>query len=460
MSVAMLTLGCSQVHQAKGADKRLAALEQRVERLAELENLLQELDAAEQAAMERGWATAQSAPTLPPMGRQVELPGTVMTGDGMEMMSMGGHLQPEPSLGMLFASRDASPVGASAGTGMPPLSHELLEPQDGLVQEDDSEHPKPLPSLLRRMSNKPPANGNLSVRPLSPGAIRRAVKEEIDQIFVSMGQRPTMSSAHSHATAHDQYGVSTPHTMLRGQNSGMNPAMFREESLSLHPTFAHSDTSYSGFDVDGAMDGTQHGTTQSVARGNSDVGQKEHNAAGVVHSKVASVRSATVLPNDIKTLNEADFKDGLSVPVPPEDGVTVLPIDGSKAIQPGDKPIVQAGARTLMEAVPFSCSFLFGGFSRENAFRRLCFWIYRNPVFSAIFQLTNLANATLLTMYPEWFGTNVVTLDNPTMEVNVTEDTLRIVKYFDMACVGILFLEVLVGIIALGFFRHSSCWLR
>lgn len=459
--VAMLTLWGSQVQQAKGADKRLVALEQRVERLAELENLLQELDAAEQAAMERGWATAQSAPTLP-LGRQVDLPGTVMTGEHMDMMSTAGSPPAQTSMNLMFASRDATPVGGAATLGTMPSSHEGYGFQ-GLAQEDEGEHPKPLPSLIWRKSSKPAdggghhhhlsqhaehlmgAIGGASAVALSSGDVRRAVKEEIDQIFMSMGQRPFASSA-AYPSAHDY-------------NSVYQTGMPRGENSILQPDVMHADT---GMSYHGSMvDGTMHGSTPPFPRGDVNMWRMEppSEPPQSVHSKAANARTPGP-PDNFIMLNEADFKSGLSVSIPPEDSGQVPPIDGSKAVQEGDKPIVQAGARTLLEAVPFSCSFLFGGLSRENSFRRLCFWIYRNPVCSAFFQLTNLANASLLTMYPEWFGTNVMTLDNHTMEVDASKDLLRIVKFFDLACVGVLFLEVLVGITALGFFKQSSCWLR
>eukprot|EP00282_Hemiselmis_andersenii_P017336 CAMPEP_0114169910 /NCGR_PEP_ID=MMETSP0043_2-20121206/33837_1 /TAXON_ID=464988 /ORGANISM="Hemiselmis andersenii, Strain CCMP644" /LENGTH=147 /DNA_ID=CAMNT_0001267437 /DNA_START=20 /DNA_END=460 /DNA_ORIENTATION=- len=67
--------------EAVQAEMRLAALEERVGRLAELEGMLRDLDAADQAATDHGWRG--SAPTSPshrnslsPRGRQpLLLPG-------------------------------------------------------------------------------------------------------------------------------------------------------------------------------------------------------------------------------------------------------------------------------------------------------------------------------------------------------------------------------------------------
>lgn len=116
--------------------------------------------------------------------------------------------------------------------------------------------------------------------------------------------------------------------------------------------------------------------------------------------------------------------------------------------------------RTLLEAVPISCQLLFGGLSRQNWLRMLCFSILKNPLWSVFFQVVNLANSAYIVVSPEIFGTSIdnpeqATLASPEEDSRGVLLLRRSAQAFDLFCVSVLVMEIAVGILALGFVRHK-----
>lgn len=105
--------------------------------------------------------------------------------------------------------------------------------------------------------------------------------------------------------------------------------------------------------------------------------------------------------------------------------------------------------RTLDDAIPVSVPMFFGGFSRRSPVRMKCLMIYNSHGWQIFFVLVTILNSIILAIAPE-LATNGT-------GNNHTPSALEIIDY---ACVGVLTFEILVGIIALGFFSGETTWLR
>ena len=109
--------------------------------------------------------------------------------------------------------------------------------------------------------------------------------------------------------------------------------------------------------------------------------------------------------------------------------------------------------RTLQECTEISCNWFFGGFKRASPLRRLCFNTIHSILFSTISMLITVANSMYIALAPG--------LKNNDGEVDEglknLEDALL---WFDIACAGFLGFEILLGIIAYGFYRSPSTYLR
>ena len=106
------------------------------------------------------------------------------------------------------------------------------------------------------------------------------------------------------------------------------------------------------------------------------------------------------------------------------------------------------------ECCEWSCSLLCGGFPRSSPFRKACFAIYKSRAFDLLFQIVWLANVVFIAIDPD------------RNQLNLGIDSLQSMSPTDLAasgfnvfCVLVLSVEVMSGIIALGFIRGETSWL-
>jgi len=115
---------------------------------------------------------------------------------------------------------------------------------------------------------------------------------------------------------------------------------------------------------------------------------------------------------------------------------------------------------TLEEGTEISCPWIFGGFKRTTPIRRFCFNLTRNISFNVFVMLVTLGNSIYIAMAPNLVKSNdSARRDSAT--VNTTDPTiLFILFYFDIGCTIVMGFEVLVAIVAYGFCRSRSTYLR
>jgi len=104
---------------------------------------------------------------------------------------------------------------------------------------------------------------------------------------------------------------------------------------------------------------------------------------------------------------------------------------------------------SLSAAVEVSCVLMCGGFRRERVVRRLCFWLFKNMAWKLLHALSILVNTISIA-----YGAN----DTKNFELDRFEMPRSL--WIDFMCSSLLFLEVAVGCIAIGFVGAHSTWLR
>ena len=106
---------------------------------------------------------------------------------------------------------------------------------------------------------------------------------------------------------------------------------------------------------------------------------------------------------------------------------------------------------TIDQAVPVSCWLIFGGFSRHSVIRLKAFDVYKSPSWAVFFLLVTIANSIYISILPEL-------LDNGSEVSSFSVGPPKAVTWLDsvdIASAIVLFFEVAVGSIALGFSGES-----
>ncbi len=202
--------------------------------------------------------------------------------------------------------------------------------------------------------------------------------------------------------------------------------------------------------VEGSGSGTHRGQTGYV---NGD-GSSTHTWQLPERGGVGEQDTASMTATDGQDKSKSDSK-----PVPRGRKAKKKPGPG---VSRSDTDNTPHEPRNLLEAAPLSCRYLFGGLSRQNPLRILCFRIYKQPVFSFLFHAINMANCVFTAVAPDLFGMSLldhsVTLPGMGLGEAVMSTRGHMVRQgllaFDLFCVGVLFLEVAIGILALGFSGH------
>mmetsp|Transcript_3722 Transcript_3722/g.9015 ORF Transcript_3722/g.9015 Transcript_3722/m.9015 type:complete len:2275 (-) Transcript_3722:103-6927(-) len=111
--------------------------------------------------------------------------------------------------------------------------------------------------------------------------------------------------------------------------------------------------------------------------------------------------------------------------------------------------------RTIDEAVEVSCKWLFGGFSRKSVTRLKCFDVYKSPSWSTFFLVVTMANSIFISILPE------ISAESASSSFSVGEPRqISWLDSVDVASAVVLFFEILVGCIALGFWGAPTTWMR
>jgi hypothetical protein len=100
--------------------------------------------------------------------------------------------------------------------------------------------------------------------------------------------------------------------------------------------------------------------------------------------------------------------------------------------------------KTLEDAVPVSCPYVFGGFPRWSPVRRACWTMQSNVYWQAAFMFITVTNSIYIATAPGY----------------TDEFSIRISWWFDLICAGIFCFEVMGGMIAYGAFMGKSTYLH
>ena len=251
-------------------------------------------------------------------------------------------------------------------------------------------------------------------RPVTPGTIRKIIREEMATV--------------------------SPETLLQAHHS---PAGSHEANEGEHAEAAPSHHSENPQEGDPAFDRLR-------SLDSADLNTTAPNTA-------APVRELKAPPNVQSTL-EKDKADALK---------KALAHDAEEAEEEAHKFEKQKmddlkrvmNPKDLEDLTPVSCNLLFGGFSRQSPIRIKAFQIYRSTMWSTLFLAVTLANTIYITIVPQFVGSSSGSRKTAGQEIS-RETLIQFLNYFDFVCVGFLAFEVLIGIIARGFVQSEGCWLR
>ena len=117
-----------------------------------------------------------------------------------------------------------------------------------------------------------------------------------------------------------------------------------------------------------------------------------------------------------------------------------------------DPPRVPA---KLEDAVEISCPLFFGGWNRTHPLRRACFSLNTNIFYQSFNMTITIANSIYIALAP---GRKAQALECLEDCKQSSLDTALV--YFDIGCCAFIAFEVLVGIIAYGFCRTRTTYVR
>ena len=100
--------------------------------------------------------------------------------------------------------------------------------------------------------------------------------------------------------------------------------------------------------------------------------------------------------------------------------------------------------KSLQDAIPIACPFLFGGFSRRSPIRQACFMVQNNVYWQALFMTITATNSVYVATAPSY----------------TDEYSIRVSWWFDLVCACIFSFEVLSGLIAYGAFMGKTTYVH
>jgi len=116
---------------------------------------------------------------------------------------------------------------------------------------------------------------------------------------------------------------------------------------------------------------------------------------------------------------------------------------------------------TLDEATEISCPWIFGGFKRTTPVRRFCFDLTKKVSFNLFLMLITIGNSVYIAAAPDLLKSNVsARRDEGSADSLLPQDLLKTLFYFDIFCAVVMGFEILISIVAYGFCRTRSTYLR
>lgn len=99
---------------------------------------------------------------------------------------------------------------------------------------------------------------------------------------------------------------------------------------------------------------------------------------------------------------------------------------------------------------------IFNGFPREDKVRQFCFHVYRSPLWSAFFLIVAASNAISIAVAPSL----VADFNSGHNGESANSKAALFANVFDLICFFVLTFEIMIGVVAVGFWGGPRTWLR